>query len=64
MFCSFYGPCAIAVHARLLFLPPTTMCCTCVHIMLQVRMQSEGKLAPGVPKKYTSAVGAYGVIVR
>jgi len=32
--------------------------------LVKVRMQSEGKLAPGVPKKYTSAVGAYGVIVR
>jgi solute carrier family 25 uncoupling protein 8/9 len=27
-------------------------------------MQAEGKLPPGTPKKYPSAVGAYGVIVR
>ncbi len=30
----------------------------------QVRMQSEGKLPPGVPKKYPSATAAYGIIVR
>jgi solute carrier family 25 uncoupling protein 8/9 len=32
--------------------------------LVKVRMQAEGKLAPGTPKKYPSAVGAYGVIVR
>ena len=32
--------------------------------LVKVRMQAEGKLAPGTAKKYPSAVGAYGVIVR
>lgn len=27
-------------------------------------MQSEGKLAPGVAKKYPSAIAAYGIIAR
>lgn len=30
----------------------------------QVRMQSEGKSAPGTPKRYPSAFKAYGIIVR
>eukprot|EP01024_Parvocaulis_polyphysoides_P021263 TRINITY_DN2006_c1_g2_i1.p1 TRINITY_DN2006_c1_g2~~TRINITY_DN2006_c1_g2_i1.p1 ORF type:complete len:297 (-),score=35.46 TRINITY_DN2006_c1_g2_i1:178-1068(-) len=32
--------------------------------LVKVRMQSEGKLAPGTPKKYPSAVAAYGIIAR
>ncbi|KAL6764784.1 mitochondrial carrier domain-containing protein [Haematococcus lacustris] len=32
--------------------------------LVKVRMQSEGKLAPGVPRKYPSALAAYGIIVR
>ncbi|GFH18383.1 MC family transporter: uncoupling protein, partial [Haematococcus lacustris] len=31
--------------------------------LVKVRMQSEGKLAPGVPRKYPSALAAYGIIV-
>lgn len=30
----------------------------------QVRMQAEGKLPEGTPKRYPSAVKAYGIIVR
>ena len=30
--------------------------------LVKVRMQAEGKLAPGQPKRYPSAFGAYGVI--
>ncbi|GFH30205.1 uncoupling protein, partial [Haematococcus lacustris] len=30
--------------------------------LVKVRMQSEGKLAPGVPRKYPSALAAYGII--
>lgn len=32
--------------------------------LVKVRMQSEGKLPEGVPKKYPSAIGAYGIIAR
>lgn len=32
--------------------------------LVKVRMQAEGKLPPGVPKKYPSAVAAYGIIAR
>lgn len=32
--------------------------------LVKVRMQSEGRLPPGVPKKYPSALGAYGIIIR
>lgn len=32
--------------------------------LVKVRMQSEGKLPPGAPKKYPSAVAAYGIIAR
>ncbi|KAG2447691.1 hypothetical protein HYH02_007151 [Chlamydomonas schloesseri] len=32
--------------------------------LVKVRMQSEGKLAAGVPKKYPSAFAAYGIIAR
>lgn len=32
--------------------------------LVKVRMQSEGKLPPGTPKKYPSAFGAYGIIFR
>jgi hypothetical protein len=32
--------------------------------MRQVRMQSEGKLPPGAPRKYPSAFAAYGIIAR
>ena len=32
--------------------------------LVKVRMQSEGRLPPGVPKKYPSAFGAYSVIVK
>jgi solute carrier family 25 uncoupling protein 8/9 len=32
--------------------------------LVKVRMQSEGKLAPGVPKKYPNAFKAYGIIAR
>ena len=32
--------------------------------LVKVRMQSEGRLPPGVPKKYPSAFGAYGLIVK
>jgi hypothetical protein len=31
---------------------------------VQVRMQAEGKLPEGTPKRYPSAVKAYGIIVR
>jgi hypothetical protein len=31
---------------------------------MQVRMQSEGKKAPGQPKKYANAFKAYGIIAR
>ncbi len=37
---------------------------TCSWLNVQVRMQAEGKLAAGVPKKYPSAMAAYGIIVR
>ena len=33
-------------------------------MLLQVRMQSEGKKAPGQPKKYANAFKAYGIIKR
>lgn len=36
----------------------------CETFMLQVRMQSEGKLPEGVPKKYPNAIKAYGIIAR
>ena len=32
--------------------------------LVKVRMQAEGKLPEGVPRKYPSAMGAYGVIAR
>jgi solute carrier family 25 uncoupling protein 8/9 len=32
--------------------------------LVKVRMQAEGKLPPGVPRRYPSALGAYSVIVR
>lgn len=32
--------------------------------LVKVRMQAEGRLAEGVPKKYPSAFGAYKIIVR
>jgi len=32
--------------------------------LVKVRMQSEGRLPPGVPKKYPSAFSAYGIIVK
>ncbi|KAL4430927.1 hypothetical protein ABPG75_006183 [Micractinium tetrahymenae] len=32
--------------------------------VLKVRMQAQGKLPPGTPPKYPSAMGAYGLIVR
>ncbi|KIZ02275.1 uncoupling protein 3 [Monoraphidium neglectum] len=32
--------------------------------LVKVRMQSEGKLAAGAPKKYPNAVRAYGIILR
>jgi len=32
--------------------------------LVKVRMQSEGKLAPGVPRRYPSAMGAYRIIAR
>jgi hypothetical protein len=32
--------------------------------LVKVRMQGEGKLAPGVPRRYSSAVAAYGIIAR
>jgi hypothetical protein len=33
-------------------------------LLTQVRMQSEGKKAPGEPKKYANAFKAYGIIRR
>jgi solute carrier family 25 uncoupling protein 8/9 len=32
--------------------------------LVKVRLQSEGKLAPGVPRRYTGAMNAYSTIVR
>lgn len=32
--------------------------------LVKVRMQSEGKLPPGMPKKYSSAFAAYGIIAK
>jgi solute carrier family 25 uncoupling protein 8/9 len=32
--------------------------------LVKVRMQAEGRLPPGVPKKYPSAIGAYGIIIK
>lgn len=32
--------------------------------LVKVRLQSEGKLAAGVPKRYTGALNAYSTIVR
>lgn len=40
----------------LLFAPA---CC-----LSQVRMQAEGKLPAGAPRKYPSAIAAYGIIAR
>ena len=34
------------------------------HALCQVRMQSEGKLPAGVPRRYPSAMGAYSIIVK
>ena len=38
--------------------------CASQYACMQVRMQSEGKLPPNVPKKYPSALAAYGIIAR
>jgi hypothetical protein len=38
--------------------------CFVVCCPVQVRMQSEGKKAPGEPKKYANAFKAYGIIAR
>lgn len=38
--------------------------CVVVRCPVQVRMQSEGKKAPGEPKKYANAFKAYGIIAR
>lgn len=32
--------------------------------LVKVRLQAEGKLAPGVPRRYTGALNAYSTIVR
>lgn len=32
--------------------------------LVKVRMQTEGKLPPGVPRKYPSAMSAYGIIAK
>lgn len=32
--------------------------------LVKVRMQAAGRLPPGVPKKYPSALGAYGIIIK
>lgn len=32
--------------------------------LVKVRMQAEGKLPPGTPRKYPSAMAAYGIILR
>ena len=32
--------------------------------LVKVRLQAEGKLAAGVPKRYTGALNAYSTIVR
>jgi solute carrier family 25 uncoupling protein 8/9 len=32
--------------------------------LVKVRMQSEGKLPPGAPRKYPSALAAYGIVLR
>lgn len=32
--------------------------------LVKVRMQAEGKLPPGTPRRYPSALGAYAAIVR
>ena len=32
--------------------------------LVKVRMQGEGKLPPGVPRRYSSAMAAYGIIAR
>lgn len=36
----------------------------CPTDLVKVRMQAEGKLAPGMPKKYPSAFAAYGIIAK
>lgn len=43
-----------------------TAVCNCGNLLCtaQVRMQAEGKLPEGVPRKYPSAVAAYGIIAR
>lgn len=50
-------------------LQPASACCVLccaarARALLQVRMQSEGKKAPGEAKKYPNAVRAYGIILR
>lgn len=32
--------------------------------LVKVRLQAEGKLPPGVPRRYTGALNAYSTIVR
>jgi len=32
--------------------------------LVKVRLQSEGKLPPGVPRRYTGSLNAYSTIVR
>lgn len=32
--------------------------------LVKVRLQSEGKLPPGVPRRYSGALSAYSTIVR
>ena len=32
--------------------------------LVKVRLQAEGKLAPGVPRRYSGALNAYSTIVR
>lgn len=32
--------------------------------LVKVRLQAEGKLAPGVPRRYNGALNAYSTIVR
>ena len=32
--------------------------------LVKVRLQAEGKLAPGAPRRYTGALNAYSTIIR
>jgi hypothetical protein len=52
------GPVAASGHM------PSDTGCALPPFLVQVRMQSEGKLAAGAPKKYPNAVRAYGIILR